>query len=98
MRTCYSEKFIRSFNENFPDHQVKWYLPLSNNPLSKNFTSLTNVVGLAIPIQHEKLEKVRKEMKNMKTRNENESNNLNIDPLIHDGIVLIDETIKLAPV
>lgn len=59
-------------------------------------TSLTNVLGLAIPIQYDKLEKVRKEMKNVKTRNENGSNNLNIDPWIHDAIVLIAETIRLV--
>lgn len=59
-------------------------------------TSLTNVLGLTIPIQYNKLEKVRKEMKNEKTRNENGSNNLNTDPLIHDAIVLIVETIRLV--
>ena len=32
----------------------------------------------------------------MKTRNENESNELIIDRLIHDAIVLIAETNKLA--
>ena len=32
----------------------------------------------------------------MKTRNENESNKLIIDRLIHDAIVLISETNKLA--
>ena len=98
MRTYYPEKFIRNFNENFPDHQVKWYLPFLNNLLIRSLTSLTNAVGLAIPIQYDKLEKVRNDVKNMKTRNENESNYLNIDPLIHDAIVLIAETIKLAPV
>ena len=59
-------------------------------------TLLTNVLGLAIPIQYDQLEKVRKEMKNVKTRNENGSNNLNIDPWIHDAIVLIAETIRLV--
>ena len=59
-------------------------------------TLLTNVLGLTIPIQYDQLEKVRKEMKNVKTRNENGSNNLNIDPLIHDAIVLIAETIRLV--
>ena len=57
MRTCYSEKFIKSFNYKFPDHHVKWYLSLLNNPLSKNLQSITNAVGLAIPIQYDKLEK-----------------------------------------
>lgn len=57
MRTCYSEKFIKSFNYKFSRPSCQMVLSLLNNPLSKNLQSITNAVGLAIPIQYDKLEK-----------------------------------------